>query len=434
MGDSQTDELADEDDRFHALENLIFGGPTGDLFDETHLRPRASSAIDINGSCPLRLAPNAFVDYVASINTIKSSHGNATFERLPKNSGNSRADPTRFVFMCNIGQCTYSNAVYSKITRHRGTCKGLAPKAFVHACDVCKETFRSKVTIRHHKRDSHTDQVRKCVYCGEQFSTIKERPRHYLAQHDSIEDGPIPCPCADARNPVCTSPNHTWGKWGSLRAHLRKCHHLQKPQMVELLGPRIIGQHFTRAPGNWQCPAKNCVQGCASRVAFRAHLRDIHHMSSDEIASVLRVTDPVQTEVVEDETQSIEDHDEVSVMDDDSVTSSSESVRTEVAEVESRSIRDDDEMSVIDDDSIMSASELTRTEVVRGISPPFTVVIVQTAPRSSVIEDRREASVDDDFGSEVDFGELVNLFNDNGDDSDDNEFGYAGELDQFAVV
>lgn len=207
---------------------------------------------------------------------------------MPKNSGNSRAEPTLFMFSCNLGECTYRTSSRAHLERHRKQCDRSAPAPRDKICDVCGEAFASDVTLRHHKRDQHTDQERQCPHCGEKFRSNKEYTSHFLREHDAIEDGPIQCPRAD--DPDCPSPNRRWAKWGALRAHLREYHRMLDSQMQELLGPRIHGTRLGSTLGGWQCPVTDCMHRLQTRESFRAHLLTVHDIPRDEIDPVIGIT------------------------------------------------------------------------------------------------------------------------------------------------
>lgn len=470
--DPSQEQETDPATRVQALESLIFGG--SDENTEVYIRPLRDRRTDSEDAGPTRLEANAFVNFFASINSIMYSTGQSGWPKILKNTGNSRAEPSLFIFHCNRGQCAYSTGAPKLLERHKRTCKGSAPATPDQVCNTCGQAFRSPVTLRLHIQDKHTDHIRKCKHCGQEFQTCQELAGHYVREHDSIDDGPILCPCANLQE--CPSPNREWSKWGPLRSHLREYHRLQDSQMEELLGPRILGKDLAGASGRWRCPATDCTHRYQTKGSLRTHLRTVHKLPQSELKSVLGTLTAEQPTTASSEQSGIEEHpmpaqvppnvEVVAAIPTQGPQNSHTQVPPNVEVVAAiptqaprnshiqvpqnphtppseqsgtRHARTQIPLNVevvvpittqvprnshtqVPPNPHTTPSEQSGTRHAHTQIPPNVKVVVPITTEVPQISHTDEDS--DEFGSEVDFDELDQVL------SEDEEFGYTGELDQ----
>ena len=80
-------------------------------------------------------------------------------------------------YKCELCACTYDSR--PKYDEHM---KSIHDGHLIFKCDLCEETFRTKVDLKCHKRHSHKLRW-KCEYCGEKFKIFQMLKDHLAKNH-----------------------------------------------------------------------------------------------------------------------------------------------------------------------------------------------------------------------------------------------------------
>jgi hypothetical protein len=183
--------------------------------------------------------------------------GVGNLEKFGRYYGNSRDDPTAFLFKCSnwaLG-CTYTNGNRTIVSHHEISCSvekidALDPqrrmkKAF--ACDEprCESSFDSQRLLKSHVERVHNDwQPRSCGRegCDQKiiYQTKASLKRHRKIVHTSYR--PTACPV-----PGCSSKT-VFKSHDGLEQHVRLAHRLlgeAKAQYVGLTRPKLGSPHLS---------------------------------------------------------------------------------------------------------------------------------------------------------------------------------------------
>ena len=294
--DDATDDM--EEEMLRDLSSLEANSADGDLPDDIEPSVEHGStstkAPPMPPKQPLALRGNDFIDFFTKINLVKVYRGRKG--RTPEEQlkdiarGNSRDDPTPFLFSCNRDDCLYSTPIYGEYAVHTVSCKSPEPSASNPSglgCNIegCGKIYATKQGLSQHMAQKHAAWVPiGCLPCGiPRFETRKEMDTHQRVVHRTYKS-PVPCPLqSECHSTVLFNAAHT------LARHLKKIHRLPVEEQDELV-PR--GQDLMLAPasGRQRFEPKRCVvQDCARKGKFtgpgslRTHLMTVHSFTDDQV-------------------------------------------------------------------------------------------------------------------------------------------------------
>jgi hypothetical protein len=238
----------------------------------------------------LALPPGEFIDTFACINVVR----NRSLELIGKDSQealeakwpshvalrNSRDRPSRFVYKCTHGKCTYQTFRYAALGLHLDSCRGerkeVLPKPFECDRGSCDKKFHKKTQLTQHIKQVHDFTPRRCTTpnCGgvrgEIYETRLRWNSHVNLYHHPIE--PTKCsfkPC---------SSEVVWEAYTAFVQHLRKTHKLMN---VADMKPYLPTSPLENLP----CPALPCNKSFKGAIPLTNYLTSKAHKIGAEEAS-----------------------------------------------------------------------------------------------------------------------------------------------------
>lgn len=239
------------------------------------------------------LTPVEFVRFFSKINVtcnqrlVPAHRKQIDLPFLERYKGNSRDDPTFFLYSCGNAkfECPYKSSSRVYLKEHEDTCKYTSIEAVVELkkkkkfqCvrDGCQSSFARVSQLNLHIKEIHDWKPKACDREGCDpkliYPSRSKFEKHRVLEHSAFK--PSRCLVRD-----CTS-THTFNRAQRYRHHIQTVH-------------KIFGKDIDQyMPGGKKMPyvARRCpMSGCRSTQTFLAsgklakHLKDVHGLEDDEI-------------------------------------------------------------------------------------------------------------------------------------------------------
>lgn len=289
-----------------ALEALIFGNPdvdgpdnVGPISDDQMIEAFVTELPpSTEGGPPHRvLEPDAFVDWFAAINVFKLS---ASFSQTDPAeaakrvaSGNSRSNPTAWLYHCGIGSCVFKTWSTVDMDRHLVVCKGApVPETPWHSeWEGCNKSFSTENSLQSHESIVHKWTPRPCSHCPDKQDVIYEDKnalkRHAAAEHDELEEASV-CPLHDEN---CTRPDFLYTRAAPLLLHLTQVHKRTRQEGGALLPPQkqYASTRYQKPKASYECPVEGCMylEPAQNRNQVRSHLTRFHKFTKARVLELV---------------------------------------------------------------------------------------------------------------------------------------------------